>query len=267
MIQSELSEFLDASTPPFHPEAEKDKMEGQMIRYFSEDYLNCILSRDDIVVENDEGLTTILEDALSKQQDIPFMAIDIEESTEFINGKAHYVLRLYGPLINGQKAVVSIMGIRVFFDILISDKESIDVFEVKIRGILLNAIKSFEIEHIKAFPFRGYHTEKKPYLRIYAVNTKQRKIAIKVIQKKKYITALDDQFTYYCKVACECGILLSGWSMISKYVCESEGRNNSLCAYTFRVSIENFRLVEDLASLKNRFSISALMRDRTLVLI
>ena len=122
--------------------------------------MNCIPSRDDIVAENDEGLTAILEDALSKQQDIPFMAIDIEEFTEFINGKARYVLCLYSPLINGQKAVVSIMGIRVFFDILIPDEESIDVFEVKIRGILSNVIKSFEIEHIKAFPFRGYHTEK-----------------------------------------------------------------------------------------------------------
>src|SRR6266540_388414 len=194
------------------------------------------------------------------------MAIDIEKSTEFINGKARYVLRLYSSLINGQKAVVSIMGIRVFFDILILDEESIDVFEVKIRGILSNAIKSFEIEHIKAFPFRGYHIEKKSYLHIYAVNTKQRKIAIKAIQKKKYITASDDQFTYYRKVARECGILLSGWSMISKYVCKSGGRNNPLCAYTFRVFIENFRPIEDLASLKNRFSISVLIRDHTLVL-
>src|SRR6266540_5643869 len=237
-----------------------------MICYFGGDYLNCISSRDDIVTENDEGLIAILEDVLFKQQDIPFMTIDIKEFTEFINGKAHYVLRLYSPLINGQKAVVLIMGIRVFFDILILDEESIDVFEVKIRGILSNVIKSFEIEHIKAFPFHGYHTEKKSYLRIYAVNTKQRKIAMKAIQKKKYITASDDQFTYYHKVAYECGILLSGWSMISKYVCESEGRNNPLCAYTFRVSIENFCPVENLASLKNCFPILALMRDRTLVL-
>ncbi len=142
-------------------------------------------------------------------EDIPFMAIDIEESTEFINSKARYILRLYGPLINGQKAVVSIMGIQVFFDILIPDEKSIDVFEVKIRGILSSVIKSFEIEYIKAFPFCGYHTEKKPYLCIYAVNTKQKKIVMKAIQKKKYITASDDQFTYYRKVARECGILLS----------------------------------------------------------
>jgi len=138
------------------------------------------------------------------------MIIDIEEFTKFINGKAHYVLHLYGSLINGQKAVVLIMRIRVFFDILILNEESIDVFKVKIRGILSNAIKSFEIEHIKAFSFHGYHTKKKLYLHIYTVNTKQRKIAMKVIQKKKYIIASNDQFTYYCKMAHEYEILLSG---------------------------------------------------------
>ena len=89
---------------------------------------------------------------------------------------------------------------------------------------------------------------------------------MKAIQKKKYITALDNQFTYYRKVARECEILLSGWSMISKYVCESEERNNPLCAYTFWVSIENFHPVEDLTSLKNHFPISTLMRDCTLIL-
>ena len=67
MTQFELSEFLDAPFALFHPEAEKDKMEGQMIRYSSEDYLNCIPSCDDIVAENDKGLIAILEDALSKQ--------------------------------------------------------------------------------------------------------------------------------------------------------------------------------------------------------
>ena len=35
MTQTELSEFLNASTL-FHPEAEKDKMKGQVIRYSGE---------------------------------------------------------------------------------------------------------------------------------------------------------------------------------------------------------------------------------------
>ncbi|CAB4377740.1 unnamed protein product [Rhizophagus irregularis] len=197
-------------------------MEGQVIHFFGKNYLNGVPTRDDIVAENDEGLTAILEDALSKRQDIPFMAVDVEESTEFINGNACYILRLYGPLINGQKAVVSIMGIQVFFDILIPDEESTDAFEEKISGILSSAIKSYKIEYVKAYPFCGYHPEKKTYLCIFVSNTKQRKIAMKAIQKEKYVTASDDQFTYYRKVARECGILLSGWSMISKYVCESE---------------------------------------------
>ena len=65
MTQSELSEFLDAPGAPFHPEAEKDKMEGQVVRYSGEKYLTAIPTRDDIDVENDEGLTAILDDALS----------------------------------------------------------------------------------------------------------------------------------------------------------------------------------------------------------
>ena len=46
------------------------------------------------------------------------MAIHNEGSSEKINGKFSYVLRLYGSLINGQKAVVTLMGIQVYFDIL-----------------------------------------------------------------------------------------------------------------------------------------------------
>ena len=81
MTHSEFSEFLDAPAPFFHPEAEKDKTEGQVIRYSGENYLTGIPTRDDIVAENDEGLTANLEDALSNGEDIPFMAIDNEGSS------------------------------------------------------------------------------------------------------------------------------------------------------------------------------------------
>ena len=112
MTHSELSEFLDAPASLFHPEAEKDKMKGnQVIRYSGEKYLSGLPTLGDIVAGNDEGLTTILEDALSKQQVIPFMAIKNERSTERINGTYRYVLRLYGRLINGQKALVTLIGI------------------------------------------------------------------------------------------------------------------------------------------------------------
>src|SRR2546430_3226964 len=160
MTQSELSEFLDASSALFHPEAEKDKMKGQVIRYSGEKYLSSILTLDDIVAENDEGLTAILDDALFSCQKIPFMAIDSEGSSEKIKGMYHYVLRLYGCLINGQMALVTLIGIQVFFDILIPDGETSDECEEKVSEILSGIVKSFKMEHIKAFLFRGYYREK-----------------------------------------------------------------------------------------------------------
>ena len=49
------------------------------------------------------------------------MAVNDESSTEKINGRYSYVLRLYDSLINGQKVVVTLMGIQFFFDILVPD--------------------------------------------------------------------------------------------------------------------------------------------------
>jgi hypothetical protein len=65
-------------------------------------------------------------------------------------------LRLYGSLINGQKAVVTLTGIQIFFDILVPDKEFIDDFKIKIDVILSSVINTYKIEYIKAFPLRGY---------------------------------------------------------------------------------------------------------------
>ena len=92
--------------------------------------MSGIPTLNDIVAGNDEGLTPILKDTLSKRQDIPFMAIENEGSTEKINGIYCYVLRLYGRLINGQKAVVTLLGIQVFFDILVLNEESSDDCEM-----------------------------------------------------------------------------------------------------------------------------------------
>ena len=151
MIQSELSEFSNTPSAPFYPEAEKDEMEDQVIRYSGENYLNGIPTRDDIVVKNDEGLTAILDDALSSCQEIPFMAIDNEGSSEKINGKHCYVLHLYGSLINGQKAVVTLLGIQVFFDVLVPDGEFPDDCKTKVRGILLSGkVETRKIEHINS---------------------------------------------------------------------------------------------------------------------
>ncbi|CAI2199461.1 18135_t:CDS:2, partial [Funneliformis geosporum] len=110
-----------------------------------EKYLTDIPTLDDIVAGNDEGLTSNLNDALSSCEKIPFMAIENEGSTERINGTYRYVLRLYSHLINGQKALVTLIDIQIFFDILVPDGETPDKCEEK-RKKAIQAIQENNFE-------------------------------------------------------------------------------------------------------------------------
>ncbi|RGB22354.1 hypothetical protein C1646_776219 [Rhizophagus diaphanus] len=259
--QSSLSEFFDTSAL-FHPEAEKDKIEAQVIRYSSENYLNGIPTQDDIVAKNDEGLTAILDNALSNYQKIPFMAVDFGGSSEKIGVKNRYILHLYSSLINGQKAVVTLIGIWVFFDIHISEEESVDDFKIKIDEILCSTINAYKIEPIEALPFRDYHTEKKLYLRVFTHDTGDRKKALQAIQDNGFKTASDDISSFHRKVARESGIAISGWSMMSKYCC----RKHPQYTYDFHIFVNHFRAIEDLKMINDYFLLPALIRDRTLIL-
>ncbi|RGB26687.1 ribonuclease H-like domain-containing protein [Rhizophagus diaphanus] len=212
--QSSLSEFLSNAFALFRPEAEKDKTSGQVIRYGSENYLSGLPTRDELVARNDGGSTSTLKDEIANHRNIPFMPVDIEEAKEYINQIPHYILRLYGYLVNGQKAVVTITGIKVFFDIRVSNNTSISKFWSKIKGILATGkdgsgktvnMNLIRMECIKAYPIRGYYAEKKPYLRIVAPNKDLRFTALDIISSYnskvdpecKIETALDDTGTYY----------------------------------------------------------------------
>ena len=136
MTQSELSEFLSNALALFRPEAEKDKTSGRVIRYGSENYLSGLPTRDELVARNNGGSTSTLNDEIANHRGIPFMPVDIGEAKEYFNQIPHYILRLYGYLINGQKAVITIIGIKVFFDIRVSNNVSIPKFWFKVKSIL-----------------------------------------------------------------------------------------------------------------------------------
>ncbi|CAI2195257.1 20000_t:CDS:2, partial [Funneliformis geosporum] len=185
----------------------------------------------DIVAENNDpegtGLTAILDDVLFSCQEIPFMAIDNEGSSKKKNRKYYYVLHLYSSLINGQKVVVTLLGIQVFFDILVSDGKPSDDCEIK--------------SILKLFLF-AVIIQKKTYLQIYTSGTGKRKTVMKAIQDNNYETASDDLYSFYRKVARENGIQLCGWSIL------------------------NFWPVADLKIISNQFPISVLLQNRILVL-
>ena len=101
----------------FHLPQSKISEMVESFSYSGEDSLPVSISRDEIVTENARELTNTLQNELANRHDIPFMPVDVEETNDYIYNVPHYVLRLYGHLINGQKAVVTITGIKVFFDI------------------------------------------------------------------------------------------------------------------------------------------------------
>ena len=109
-------------------------------------------------------MTAILQQSLFGKQLIHFMPTDVSDEAE-----SSYILRISGTLINGQKAIVDITGIKPFFDVEVPDNYFPSSFKTILARILSATLKStskFGIETISAYSLQGYHTEKKPYIRV-----------------------------------------------------------------------------------------------------
>src|SRR2546421_1937175 len=176
-------------------------------RYDGAEFLVSISPRNDIVAEFDNGMTAILQQSLSSKQSIHFMPTEVSDDTfEYVNGVSSYILRITGTLINGQKAVVKITGIRPFFDAEVPENYSPSSFKTilaRILSITLKSTSKFGFEDIRAYPLRGYHTEKRAYIRITTWNHFDRYNALKAIRGVGIHTASDDlncQY-YYRQVA------------------------------------------------------------------
>ena len=112
------------------------------------------LHRNDIVAEFDNGMIAILQQSLSGKQAIHFMPTEVSDDTKYVNGLSTYILCITGSLINGQKAIVNITGIKPFFDVEVPEKMSISMFKsklVKILSSILNSASKFGVETISAF--------------------------------------------------------------------------------------------------------------------
>ena len=165
-----------------------------------------------------------------------------DDTSEYVNGVSSYILRITGTLINGQKAVVKITGIKPFFDVEVPEEMPLSTFKTRLVNILSNTLKGtskFGIENISAFPLQGYHTEKKSYIRVITWNQFDRYNALKAIREVGIRTASDDltPVYYYRKVAHEERLPLSSWAVLSNYVY----RYIQGGTYLFRVSVNNYR--------------------------
>ncbi|CAG8672443.1 17435_t:CDS:2 [Cetraspora pellucida] len=62
-------------------------------------------------------MTAVLQQSLSAKQSIHFMPTDVSDEAEYIKKVSTYILCISSALINEQKAIVDIMGIKPFFDV------------------------------------------------------------------------------------------------------------------------------------------------------
>ncbi|CAG8766468.1 14968_t:CDS:2, partial [Rhizophagus irregularis] len=142
-----------------------------------------VLSRNDIVAEFDNGMTTILQQRLSDKQPIHFMPTAVSDEAEYINGVSTYIL----PVVVPEKTPLSMFKTKL----------------VKILSNILGSTSKFGIETISAFPLQGYHTEKRLYIR--------------AVRGVGISTASDDLTPtyYYRKVAREERLPLSRWAVLT----------------------------------------------------
>nr|CAG8506154.1 14903_t:CDS:1 [Entrophospora candida] len=203
------------------------------------------------------------------------MPVDIEEYNEYINNTPYYVLCIYGCLVNGEKAE-TISGTKIFFDSRLPDNKTVDVFKTEIKDTFRNGkddegetidINKIQIEHVKAYPIRDYHAEKKSYLRIYTTTTFQKKIALNIILKHNLETTSDDRSAYYRKAAREYKILLFGWALLTNYSYNGAHYNarSPLYTHAFYVSINNFQTIYNPSTLHKTYTPSLITHDQALV--
>jgi hypothetical protein len=235
---------------------------GSRAHYNNAGSLASIPSRNDIVAEFDNGMTAILQQSLSSKQPIHFMPTEVSDDTsEYVNGISSYILRITSTLINGQKAVVKITGIKPFFDVEVPEEMPLSTFKTRLVNILSNILKGtskFGIENISAFPLRGYHTEKKSYMRVITWNQFDRYNALKAVREVSICIASDDltPIYYYCKVAREKRLPLSSWATLSNYFHEYIQGDT----YLFQVSVNNYNPTSE-DDYNNPLFSSALSRD------
>ncbi|CAI2194805.1 8288_t:CDS:2, partial [Funneliformis geosporum] len=122
----------------------------------------------------------------------------------------------------------------------------------------------FGIENISAFPLRGYHIEKKSYIRVITWNQFDWYNALKAVREVDICTASDDltPIYYYRKVACEKRLPLSSWATLSNYFHEyiQGGFNDS--QYDWPFIMEKAKKLGVLELMFNHMSIKPMSLEK-----
>jgi hypothetical protein len=218
---------------------------------------------------------------LAGRRAIFFMPVAVEETNEYRGGPATYALRLYGALMDGSKAEVTVTGIAVFFDVAVPagfGGEEAAALGDHLRDLARDAgATDAWVGDVWATPSRGYAPGKRHYKRVYTLSVQTRKAALEAALGAGHETASDDRSSYYRKAAREYGLPLSDWAVLNEYeYAAGPTAKSPLCAHVFRVAVKHYApFVDPLAdaaapgaakAAEARASAPLLVNDRTLVL-
>lgn len=274
----------------------KGDAKGTVLRYKGEDWLAGLPTRDEIVEEQKPAdLPGKIRAHAGDGKPVFFMPGDVEETNEYEGGFPVYVLKLFGTMMDGSKAEVTVTDIDVFFDVRIPDHPPAAAklskagqtrqaglepgrqagLEAHVRQVVADAGAGHpRIESISAFPISGYNIEPKLFLRVHLSNLQQRKKAIGAVRAAGFETASDDRSCYYRKAAREGGLPLSDWAVLRDYEYVPGPTDKSpLCRHVFRVPVGNYKPLSDSMAPKAQREAAAatkaknplLTKDRTLV--
>lgn len=226
----------------------------------------------------------LIEKSISSDKNLLFLPNTLLEQHFREGGKMVYKLMLMGVMQGGCKAAVILNNIKVFFDVKVPKGSDPKKFEQAVRKAYREQDIYFNsIEHLNMFPFKYFHEEAVPYLRIYFSTLHARKKGLNVITNgisyfnefneevitNDLETADDDTSCYYRKVAREYKFKLAGWNLIRKYKQAVPGKYTKENSYqfVFEVDVENFIDIEKSAlNQKKLETIVDIKKDKTMVM-
>ena len=157
-----------------------------------------------------------------------FMPTDVEEATEYSKGNANYVLHMFGCLISGDKAQITITGVKPSFDIMVPDGKNPEEIEKHICSILEGKETSWEsIKNVYGKPLVGYREEKVLFKRVSFHNTWARGKAMERIARTDLLKMhmySNDKMGYSRKLSRENGLSFASWAVIQNYSVKKAGK-------------------------------------------
>lgn len=222
------------------------------------EFMKSMPKRTDFLAKKD---LKFLETCVNSDKNLLFLPNDLIEQHYTEGKKMVYKILLMGVLQGGAKAAVVLNNIEVFFDIRVPVDADPQKFEQGVRRTFKeDDIFCSKIEHIERLPFKYFHKNPVPYIRVYFPTLHSRKKAITRVgnefsyinndgnqsTRKSLETANDDATCYYRKAAREYKFKLAGWNLIRKYSLATPNKytKDACYQYTFEVDVNDFIDVE-----------------------